>query len=1217
MSDRLCKVGQRIEISSKDVRGTIAYIGMTSFAVGKWVGVILDEPKGKNNGTIKGTTYFMCEENHGMFVRTTQLIYIDEAGNPIEDIASPPEEKPRSRLSSSRLSLNRSNSSLSSKTQLPSPADRPTSSASSQATPSQIPTAVKPSVDRYDALQKSAMSPPESLQTSKRASFVETGFLETLKPQFTPGQSLTSPSPAHTSTEDRIQILQLQQEIEDLKVQNKDLVEKLETLKQRRSEDKERLREFDKMKTQFDQLQEFKSKIMDAHSQLQRDYQRAKQEAKDAIEARDLHAEEMSELSENVEMITLDKEMAEEKADTLQLELESAKERIEELTLDLEIVKTEMQEKLGSVQINANATGEAGGMSTYEFKQLEQQNTRLRETLVKMRDFSAHEKHKNQKLEKELDTKKSEVAELQRTKEKLSCKIDELEAQVSDLQEQVDAALGAEEMVEQLAEKKMELEDKVKQLEEEVTELEALEEVHEQLVESNHELEMDMREELDMAHAAKREALREKDAALETILDRDQTILKFRELVQRLNDQTQELRDKLNQESTKLGKENITAETIDFKQVFAESKAYTRAIDLQLRQIELTQSNEHVKYLSAFMPETFMTRGGDHDAILVVLLISRLVFKSSIVVAQARERFSAVSSVDRNGIIQGHEINQFEFRSRLLHHVHNLQCILHQFMYGLTSCSPDTLLKIGASLPEMLAQEKIIDGIVELLKVNKLDENSSTDNLEKCVSFFNAMYSVLLSNEDLINETQIVRDCTQSIVAACESINTDALIIQTLIKPGDETSDSGLLMQYIVQNMESIKQQMKLVKRRLPQDVSVIKCNLSMNTIQNLKKTAEQLNKVMTVMFYVAKQVLHLVTMNTETEITIDHYKLWEMLTNSSERVYEQDDRGPAINIRSVLTTTNTDMSQLAQYLLDHEYEIMSATNAVNVNNKPSPIIMRSQMVKKQLEETKTLTATLENREAEIRQLKLAAKLKQNELSEMQIRKDLAEKKLSVLQQDHESTTTKLQKQYDEVLEQLQTKEKEFEETMDHLQNDIDSLESERGALREKLKGYSNKKGDLKTTTALDISASSPHIIQEISLLKKALNDQRTERMRIQANEYKKILSNLEPICVPKPKDNRINELEKELTKVKQEWLMSMVNSAIIPTTKTKHGSVSKSINDHQNEQTKKRNEIKVEAENLAHEIMNEYLERKPHRAVKGDFAQFPSTELSKAFKAT
>lgn len=58
MSERLLKIGQRIEVSGKDVRGVIAYVGMTSFAVGKWVGVILDEPKGKNNGSIKGQTYF-------------------------------------------------------------------------------------------------------------------------------------------------------------------------------------------------------------------------------------------------------------------------------------------------------------------------------------------------------------------------------------------------------------------------------------------------------------------------------------------------------------------------------------------------------------------------------------------------------------------------------------------------------------------------------------------------------------------------------------------------------------------------------------------------------------------------------------------------------------------------------------------------------------------------------------------------------------------------------------------------------------------------------------------------------------------------------------------------------------------------------------------------------------------------------------------------------
>lgn len=120
--------------------------------------------------------------------------------------------------------------------------------------------------------------------------------------------------------------------------------------------------------------------------------------------------------------------------------------------------------------------------------------------------------------------------------------------------------------------------------------------------------------------------------------------------------------------------------------MFAESKAYTRAIDLQLRQIELSQANEHVRLLTAYMPDTFMTRGGDHDAIIVILLISRIVFKSGIIVNQARERFPAVASIDRNAITQGHSVSQFAFKSRMLHHIHNLQTVMHQFLYGLNTC---------------------------------------------------------------------------------------------------------------------------------------------------------------------------------------------------------------------------------------------------------------------------------------------------------------------------------------------------------------------------------------------------------------------------------------------------------------------------------------------------------------------------------------------------
>ncbi|MEQ2222749.1 Dynactin subunit 1 [Ilyodon furcidens] len=71
---RPVKVGSLVEVIGKGQRGTVAYIGTTLFASGKWVGVILDEPKGKNDGTVQGKRYFTCEENRGIFVRQSQVM---------------------------------------------------------------------------------------------------------------------------------------------------------------------------------------------------------------------------------------------------------------------------------------------------------------------------------------------------------------------------------------------------------------------------------------------------------------------------------------------------------------------------------------------------------------------------------------------------------------------------------------------------------------------------------------------------------------------------------------------------------------------------------------------------------------------------------------------------------------------------------------------------------------------------------------------------------------------------------------------------------------------------------------------------------------------------------------------------------------------------------------------------------------------------------------
>lgn len=72
------KVGARAQVQGKI--GLIRFVGTTSFQTGKWVGIELDEPQGKNSGVVQGKRYFECRTNHGVFVRPSQVKVLSEEG---------------------------------------------------------------------------------------------------------------------------------------------------------------------------------------------------------------------------------------------------------------------------------------------------------------------------------------------------------------------------------------------------------------------------------------------------------------------------------------------------------------------------------------------------------------------------------------------------------------------------------------------------------------------------------------------------------------------------------------------------------------------------------------------------------------------------------------------------------------------------------------------------------------------------------------------------------------------------------------------------------------------------------------------------------------------------------------------------------------------------------------------------------------------------------
>ncbi|XP_055971246.1 CAP-Gly domain-containing linker protein 1-like [Sorex fumeus] len=66
------QVGERVWVNGNKP-GFIQFLGETQFAPGQWAGIVLDEPMGKNDGSVAGVRYFQCEPLKGIFTRPSKL----------------------------------------------------------------------------------------------------------------------------------------------------------------------------------------------------------------------------------------------------------------------------------------------------------------------------------------------------------------------------------------------------------------------------------------------------------------------------------------------------------------------------------------------------------------------------------------------------------------------------------------------------------------------------------------------------------------------------------------------------------------------------------------------------------------------------------------------------------------------------------------------------------------------------------------------------------------------------------------------------------------------------------------------------------------------------------------------------------------------------------------------------------------------------------------
>uniref|UniRef100_A0A4W6DQV3 Dynactin subunit 1 n=1 Tax=Lates calcarifer TaxID=8187 RepID=A0A4W6DQV3_LATCA len=1182
---RPVKVGSLVEVIGKGQRGTVAYIGTTLFASGKWVGVILDEAKGKNDGTVQGKRYFTCEENHGIFVRQSQIQLVDDGA----DTTSPETPEPgtgkvpkrgkdaciRTHTFSLVLWLH------------PWSAAAAAGAASGSASAS--------------AGEMSSSEPSTPAQTPLAAPVIPT--------LHSPGKP---PAPVPSKEE------------EALRAQVKDLEEKLETLKMKRTEDKAKLKELEKHKIQLEQLQEWKNKMQEQQAELQKQLKEAKREAKEALEAKERYMEEMSDTADAIEMATLDKEMAEERAESLQLEVDSLKEKVDELTMDLEILKHEIEEK-----------GSDGAASSYHVKQLEEQNGRLKEALVRMRDLSASEKQEHVKLQKQMEKKNVELDSLRSQKEKLQEEMTAAEKTIDELKEQV-GPWGQEEMVETLTERNLDLEEKVRELRETVADLEAINEMNDELQENARETELELREMLDLGAAKIRESEKRVEAAQETVADYQQTIKKYRELTAHLQEVNRELTSQ--QEASAELQQQPPAEMFDFKIKFAETKAYAKAIEMELRKMEVGQANRHVSLLTAFMPESFLRHGGDHDCILVLLLIPRLICKAELISKQAQEKFDLNENCVERAGLKGAIGEQLSFAGGLVYSLSLLQATLHKYEQALAQCSVDVYKKIGSLYPEMSVHERSLDFLIDLLHKDQLDETVNVEPLTKAIKYYQHLYSIHLADQN--------EDCTMQLAdhirftqSALDCMAVEVGRLRAFLHAGQEKADLAVLLKDLETSCSDIRQFCKKIRRRMPgTDAPGIPAalNFGQQVSDTLSDCRKHLTWVVAVLQEVAAAGAQMMSPLGEQE-GLAAVKLEDVAFKAGEQIYGSQGANPYECLRQSCSIVIATMNKMATAMQEGEYDSDKPQS-----KNPPPVDVRAAALRAEITDAEGLGMKLEDRETVIKELKKSLKIKGEELSEANVRLSLLEKKLDSSSKDADERVEKIQTRLDEAQTLLKKKEKEFEETMDALQADIDQLESEKAELKQRINSQSKMTIDgLRGTGPSGIASivtgiaganmmsgvgsgsgvqviDSPLLTQQIEAQRLCIKHLKNENNRLKAETMRVQLASLPPLHVtklPSRDGGRPEVLSSALYRKTDQLLETLLqmsaNVKVVDITGKSPGMMTPGA--QLLEQTARLQSLSDTLDRLKDEVAEHVVHQQPGARVSSDFATFPSTTFVKA----
>jgi dynactin 1 len=792
-------------------------------------------------------------------------------------------------------------------------------------------------------------------------------------------------------------------------------------MEKKRLEDRDKLKSMEHLKADKERYEEIINRAKSKLQPQQEEIAELRKQLKEA-ESKFESVENMQADHEiHLEMATLDREMAEETAEVLRTELEALKQKAEELELEVEVLREENAE-LGGEMSPEEKTSQG-------WLQMERNNERLRDALIRLRDMT---QQTESELRDEIKSLEEDVREYGAVKENYDTvkeKLAQSEAGIEDLRQQLDNALGAEDMIEELTDKNMAMSEQIEELKVTIEDLESLKELNDELEINHVETEKEMQEDIDFKDSVIGEQTRRAAQQEEALEDMEYTLSRFRELVTNLQSDLEDMKAShavTETESEQLNSRSRAMMDLNMKLQVSAAKTQVKTIDLELRRLDAQEAAEHLAIVQLFLPEAFH---GDRDSVLALLRFKRVGFKANLLHGFVKERVNAQPPV-------GHKDDIFS-ACDVVDKLAWVTAMCDRFVNAISHCSTDEFAKYEGALYELEPVERALNGWIDGLRRDELKERQCADELQRTIALMSHLAEMHISNglasyaDEVHMRTLIMQSHLENAAAA---MSASRAMVQTAIpSQGDEDEHAqhfARKTETVITSTRSAKVVVGKAVRAL-EDLKTRSLSLTLDTIQ----TFEQCETATQELAAFSRQIGHDLCTLLHEEGRADPFTYLDIqstvhrTTTTLFASRESDLFSTYSNKLRTLTTSLMDLAALTSDLeMTQEFE-----------RAPAPWVLRSQ----ELRSSKTVSVDAQE---EIRRLKddnherarLIA-MRDQTLEESSVKIELLESRMRDATKKNERIT-KLEKR----IEDAKKREAELSESIETQNEELTTLEADR-----------------------------------------------------------------------------------------------------------------------------------------------------------------------------